>query len=199
MGDSGNKVGNLRYGQWVAAILGIVTSLAGLAWTLCRWGVGETLCGVALILDIAAAACVVVLTLAVVTWALRKRGFTAVLSDAAPVFVVVGSVSVTLVALAGVAALLITCGIGNVINNAAGLCLLGYLLGKGLACWRATHPSRNMLTQPIPCNRGPRPPGPTAENCCRRSGPPVPPKGGCLLTSGSPQAEKGTSHDRGEG
>jgi len=152
MAHSDNKPGKLPYVQWTAAIFGSSASLAGLAFTLSRWGVTETLCGVGLILGILAAASLILLTLLVLAWEIRKRGLTGPLSDAVPVFLLAAAGSVILATLAVVAAVMMTYGPAQVTSNAADLCILGYVLGKGLQRWRTL---RGTPRKPCPGNTPP--------------------------------------------
>jgi hypothetical protein len=92
--------------QTVQALGGLTASLLASAYTLSRWGVTETLCGVAPVLLVLACLFAMLASVVLVAWVGRKWGATGTLRGAAPWLILVGCASMTVAGLAFLAATL---------------------------------------------------------------------------------------------
>jgi hypothetical protein len=119
------------------AVVGLVASLLASSWTLSRWGVTETLCGVAPVLFVLACLAAILGALVLVAWVARRWGAGNTLRGVAPWLVAVACVSVTLASLAVLAAALQTSGWAVTLCTVTCLVwLLDFSVRRGTGLWK---------------------------------------------------------------
>jgi hypothetical protein len=142
--------------QTLQALGGLTASLLASAWTLSRWGVAETLYGVAPLLLTAACVCAILGAVVLVAWVGRHWGAGNTLRGAAPWLVLVASVSMTLAGLAVLAATLQTYGLSGTVCTMTCLLWLAHFAVRqgGRACryvraWGKAAADAEPRTEPV--------------------------------------------------
>jgi hypothetical protein len=140
------------------AVGGLVASLLASSWTLSRWGVTETLCGVAPVLFVLACVAAILGALVLVAWVGRRWGAGNTLRGVAPWLVAVACVSVTLASLAVLAAALQTSGWAVTLCTVTCLVwLLDFSVRRSARLWKHLRQRGGHHDIDTAGGRGPRP------------------------------------------